>query len=75
MTVVAADEALRHKVNLHLIEDDDFTMSPNALKASLGEEIQPRSTGEHVLRLKEECTVSHTYRKNVRSIAPLWVGT
>jgi len=34
--VLAAHEALKQKANPHLIRDDDFTILPNALKASLG---------------------------------------
>jgi DNA-binding LytR/AlgR family response regulator len=40
------------------------------------EEIQPRATGEYVLRARgREYTVTRTYRKNLRSLAQLWLGT
>ncbi len=40
------------------------------------EEVRPDFAGEQVLRLKsgKEFTVSRTYRKNLRSLAELWLG-
>jgi len=40
------------------------------------EEIEPRSTGEYVLRIRggKELTVTRTYKKNLRSMAGLWIG-
>lgn len=40
------------------------------------EEIEPRNTGEYVLRIRggKELTVTRTYKKNLRSIASLWIG-
>ena len=47
------------------------------VNSSFVEEIQPRSTGEYVLRIKggKEYTVSRTYKKNLSSIPRFWVGT
>lgn len=41
------------------------------------EEIQPRATGDYVLRIEggKEFTVSRTYKKNLQSITPLWFGS
>lgn len=41
------------------------------------EEIQPRATGDYVLRIKggREFTVSRTYKRNLHSITPLWFGS
>jgi cysteine desulfurase/selenocysteine lyase len=60
VAVLAAREALKQKANPHLIADDDFTILPNALKASLGNLIgaaaediilgNSASYGLHVLR-------------------------
>jgi len=47
------------------------------VNSSYVEEIQPWTTGEYALRLKggKECTVSRTYKNNLRSLARFWVGT
>jgi len=47
------------------------------INASFVEEIHPRTTGEYVLRIKggKEFHVSRTYKKNLYSITPLWLGT
>jgi two-component system, LytTR family, response regulator len=47
------------------------------VNSSFVEEIQPWSTGEYVLRIKggKEYTVTRMYKKNLRPIARLWVGT
>lgn len=60
VAVLAAHEALKQKANPHLIKDDEFTILPNALKASLGNLIgaaaedvilgNSTSYGLHVLR-------------------------
>ena len=41
------------------------------------EEIQPYLTGEYGFRMKggKEYTVTRTYKKNLRSLAGLWIGT
>jgi two-component system LytT family response regulator len=41
------------------------------------EEIHPLTTGESVLRIQggKEFHVSRTFRKNLHSITPLWLGT
>ncbi len=46
------------------------------VNASFVEEIRPRITGEYRLRVKggKEYTVTRTYKKNLKSLAELWVG-
>lgn len=45
------------------------------VNAALVEEIQPRSTGEYVLRLDgRQYIVTRTYRKNLRLLAHSWIG-
>lgn len=46
------------------------------INASGVEEIQPCSTGEYVVRLKggRRCTVTRTYKKNLKSLADVWIG-
>lgn len=41
------------------------------------EEVLPSRTGEHVLRLKggKEFTVTRMYKKNLRALAELWLGS
>jgi DNA-binding LytR/AlgR family response regulator len=41
------------------------------------EEIKPLSTGEYRLRVADgkEYTVTRTYKKNLKSLAELWIGT
>lgn len=40
------------------------------------EEVRPRATGDYVLRLKggREFTVTRTYKRNLRTLAELWLG-
>ena len=47
------------------------------VNASYVEEIHPWPTGEYGIRLKggKEFTVTRTYKKNLKSLAKLWVGT
>jgi two-component system LytT family response regulator len=47
------------------------------VNASFIEEIQSWATGDYVLRIKggKEFNVSRTFKKNLHSIAPLWLGT
>ena len=47
------------------------------INASFIEEIQPWTTGDYILRIKggREFHVSRTFKKNLHSIAPLWLGT
>ena len=47
------------------------------VNASFVEEILTLSTGDNILRIKggKEFAVSRTYRKNLRSLTPLWIGT
>jgi two-component system, LytTR family, response regulator len=46
------------------------------VNACLVEEIRPRSTGEYCVRVKggREYTVTRTYKKNIPSLAVLWIG-
>jgi two-component system LytT family response regulator len=47
------------------------------VNAAFVDEIQPWHTGEYILRIKggKELAVSRTYKKNLNSLAQLWVGT
>ena len=47
------------------------------VNAAFVEEIHAWTTGEYVLRIKggKEFHVSRTFRKNLHSISPLWLGT
>jgi hypothetical protein len=47
------------------------------VNAALVEEIQPRSTGEYVLRVRggRQFTVTRTYKNNLQLLAQLWIGT
>jgi DNA-binding LytR/AlgR family response regulator len=47
------------------------------VNAAYVEEIQSWTTGEYVLRIQggKEFPVSRTFRKNLHSITPLWLGT
>jgi two-component system LytT family response regulator len=47
------------------------------VNAACVEEIHPWTTGEYVLRVQggKEFPVSRTFRKNLHSITPLWLGT
>jgi len=47
------------------------------VNAACVEEIQPWNTGEYILRIRggKEYTVTRTYRKNLNSLARLWIGT
>jgi DNA-binding LytR/AlgR family response regulator len=47
------------------------------VNASFIEEIQSWTTGDYVLRIKggREFHVSRTFKKNLHSITPLWLGT
>lgn len=46
------------------------------VNAAWVEEIQPKSTGEYILRLtSREYVVTRTYRKNLRLLAQSWIGT
>jgi DNA-binding LytR/AlgR family response regulator len=47
------------------------------VNTSFVEEIRPLSTGEYSLRLEggKEYTVTRTYKKNLKSLAEMWVGT
>jgi DNA-binding LytR/AlgR family response regulator len=47
------------------------------VNTAMVQEIEPRSTGEYLLRLKGaiEYTVSRTYKKNLRHLAQSWIGT
>jgi DNA-binding LytR/AlgR family response regulator len=46
------------------------------VNTSFVEEIRPLSTGEYSLRIEggKEYTVTRTYKKNLKSLAELWVG-
>jgi len=46
------------------------------VNTSVVEEIRPRSTGEYFVRIKggKEYTVTRTYKKNLASLAALWIG-
>ena len=47
------------------------------VNAAFVEEIQPWNTGEYILRIRggKEYTVTRTYKKNLKSLARLWIGT
>jgi DNA-binding LytR/AlgR family response regulator len=47
------------------------------VNASFVEEILTFNTGDNIVRLKggREFAVSRTYKKNLRSLTPLWIGT
>jgi two-component system LytT family response regulator len=47
------------------------------VNTSFVEEIMPLSTGEYCLRVEggKEFTVTRTYKKNLKSLAELWIGT
>src|SRR5262249_48829046 len=47
------------------------------VNSSFVEEIEPRFTGEYLLRIKggKEYTVTRTYKRSLRSLAEFWVGT
>ncbi|MGA7908839.1 MAG: LytTR family DNA-binding domain-containing protein [Candidatus Sulfotelmatobacter sp.] len=47
------------------------------VNTSFVEEIKPLSTGEYCLRVEggREYTVTRTYKKNLKSLAELWIGT
>jgi DNA-binding LytR/AlgR family response regulator len=47
------------------------------LNASWVQEIQPYTTGEYLLRTRggKEYTVSRTYKKNLKSLAQIWIGS
>lgn len=47
------------------------------VNTSFVEEIRPYPTGEYGLRVKggKEFTVTRTYKKNLQSLAALWIGT
>jgi LytTr DNA-binding domain len=47
------------------------------INAALVEEIRPLPTGEYALRLKggHDYTVTRTYKKRLKSLAQLWIGT
>lgn len=47
------------------------------VNTSFVEEIKPLSTGEYCLRVEDgkEYTVTRTYKKNLKSLAELWIGT
>jgi DNA-binding LytR/AlgR family response regulator len=47
------------------------------INAAFVEEIQPWTTGDFILRIKggKEFHVSRTFKKNLHSITPLWLGT
>jgi two-component system LytT family response regulator len=47
------------------------------VNASLVEEIEVRATGDYGLRIRggQEYTVTRTYKKNLKSLAELWIGT
>ncbi len=47
------------------------------VNAALVEQIQPWVTGEYGLRMKggKEYTVTRTYKKNLKALASLWIGT
>jgi two-component system LytT family response regulator len=47
------------------------------INAAFVEEIHPCASGEYVLRVRggREFHVSHSYKKNLHFITPLWLGT
>jgi len=47
------------------------------LNASWVKEIQPYTTGDYLVRMRggKEYTASRTYKKNLRSLAQIWIGS
>jgi DNA-binding LytR/AlgR family response regulator len=47
------------------------------VNSSFVEEILTLNTGDNIVRIKggKEFAVSRTYKKNIRSLTPLWIGT
>jgi DNA-binding LytR/AlgR family response regulator len=81
---------LRHRSCLHLLRESISTMEEKLtphhfvrihrsvlVNGALVEELQPRSGGEYLLRLRGgwEYTVSRSYKKNVHRFAQSWIGT
>jgi DNA-binding LytR/AlgR family response regulator len=81
---------LHHISSSHLLRESIATMEERLqphgfarihrsvlVNAAMVEEIQPRRAGEYALRMKggREYTVTRTYKKNLRLLAQLWIGT
>jgi two-component system, LytTR family, response regulator len=47
------------------------------VNAHFVEEVRPHSTGEYFVRVKggKEYTVTRTYKRNLSSLAALWIGS
>jgi two-component system LytT family response regulator len=82
--------SLRHRTNPHLVRESLSSMAEKLgpygfirihrsviVNISAVEEIQPLPTGEYRLRVKggKEYLVTRTYKRNLRDLAQLWVGS
>ena len=82
--------SLRHRTNPYLVHESLSSMAEKlkpygfirihrsvVVNISAVEEIQPLPTGEYRLRVKggKEYVVTRTYKRNLRDLAQLWVGS
>jgi DNA-binding LytR/AlgR family response regulator len=82
--------SLRHRTNAYLVHESLSSMAEKLkpfgfvrihrsviVNISTVEEIQPLPTGEYRLRVKDgkEYLVTRTYKRNLRDLAQLWVGS
>src|SRR4029077_8549549 len=82
--------SLRHRPNLYLLRESLSSMAEKlkpygfirihrsvVVNILAVEEIQPLPTGEYRLRVKggKEYLVTRTYKRNLRDLAQLWVGS
>ncbi len=82
--------SLRHRTNPYLVRESLSSMAEKLgpygfirihrsviVNISAVEEIQPLPTGEYRLRVKggKEYLVTRTYKRNLRDLAQLWVGS
>jgi DNA-binding LytR/AlgR family response regulator len=82
--------SLRHRTNPYLVHESLSSMAEKlkpygfirihrsaVVNISAVEEIQPLPTGEYRLRVKggKEYLVTRTYKRNLRDLAQLWVGS
>lgn len=81
---------LHHTSSSHLLRESIATMEERLqpqgfsrihrsvlVNAAMVEEIQPRRSGEYVLRMQggRQYTVTRTYKRNLQNLAQLWIGT
>jgi two-component system LytT family response regulator len=82
--------SLRHRTNLYLVHESLSSMAEKlkpygfirihrsvVVNISAVEEIRPLPTGEHRLLVKggKEYLVTRTYKRNLKDLAQLWVGS